>query len=170
MRKEKKRTVGRIVSMMLTLLLICTFPLPTMAEGMTADEYEQAKLEAARACIEGREHDHSLCITTQTNPCHEAGGIQTRGTCAFCGNWGAEFCNQDAIEDSRGTHSYSGGTCTVVYLKSSAFIVCEVCFMRSALWDEESNPPRLAYHYCWEVHQNCGRGNYHVCPVGYYPS
>lgn len=89
--------------------------------------------------------------------------------CPHCGELCGTVCARDAQEYDRGTHSYwSGGikTCTVVYLRSRQRYYCASCNMYAG-WYYNDAGTSIPYHDCWQVHQNCSTGWYHVCPVSF---
>lgn len=70
-------------------------------------------------------------------------------------------CARDLMYKGSGTHSVLfGEDCTYLGYESHGYMVCFNCKYVS-----ES----LGIHYCLEIHQSCGRGEYNVCALQYFP-
>lgn len=153
----------------LILVLLLSFPISVMhaQENSSPEENEQIRLENAMKCLNGEEHDHSLCMEGYNelipcDSCQNFDSVMMTRPCT-CGEVMGKICSREAIEYDRGTHKYNWGTktCTVVYLRSRMKWYCASC--GSTAWVYNDAGTFIPYHDCWQVHQNCGLGYYHVC-------
>lgn len=79
-----------------------------------------------------------------------------RGTCPYCcSEPTVSVCAAEATLEGVGTHWFFG-TCTVHYFISRGAEMCPFCGKIIA---------HYGYHDCWEIHSDCFKGWYDVCPM-----
>ena len=173
MKKKHKNFCSKFMSIIVTMFLIIVNTYSVNAtesadldeKAITADEYEQMKIDNVKKCLCGEEHDHALCEKDQTDSkigvtIKEYSSRTVAPWCSKCGNSYALKCNQDAQEYARTTHK--SGTCTIVYMRSRAKWICGGC--KDYKWDYATGTT-LQYHDCWMIHQSCSLGQQHVCTI-----
>lgn len=143
------KRVKRIFSVIMVMCVLIS------SNGVFAVDhsYESKKLDAAEKCLNDLEHNHDICTSEKT----EEVIIGTRETCSNCGLLAYITCAGDAKSEGEFTHKYglfNTKTCTFVGLTSRAALICASCYTIMEWYD---------YHPCWEVHRDCGRGQYDIC-------
>lgn len=92
--------------------------------------------------------------------------IQPRGMCLNCNTGFTDYvCRGTVVRSETGTHKcglFWTDTCTVEYQYCYSDLTCLQCGNVT----ERGRGP----HLCVEVHSNCDKGNYKVCPCGYWPN
>lgn len=81
----------------------------------------------------------------------------TRYMCVDC-NWFCQtVCAAEGIIDEEWDHStLLTPDCHVTSIISRGAMMCPTCYTVYEVYD---------YHYCWEVHTKCSKGQYDVCPM-----
>ena len=120
--------------------------------------YETNKLNNVTKCMNGEVHDHSVCEDNSEMLHLNIPEVRPMMTCSECGDFAPIVCAAEAIHYASGTHKYGflwTEICNVAYFNSRSASMCIACYTVVEVF---------GYHDCWEVHQDCGRGQYDVCP------
>ena len=158
MRKSFIMLVAGVVTAALTISPVTHGFAATPLDGIVDHSYESYKLETVTKCMNGEEHDHSVCVEQKEGFHLNIPEISPMMTSTKCGRYAPIVCAAEAINYGTGTHKYSflwKDTCTVTYFKSRSASICASCYNVCETY---------GYHDCWQVHRDCGIGEYDVCP------
>jgi len=88
----------------------------------------------------------------------ENDGLMTpKYVCINCYWFAYTVCAMEGRMDSTWTHStLLTRDCKVTLLTSRGAMICPTC---RTVWEQ------YGYHWCWEVHTKCSKGNYDICPM-----
>ena len=150
------------LTMLFTTILVIISTIVSMASSIPNDiidhSYETKKINNIIKCMNGEEHDHGVCEDNSEILHINIPDISPMMTCSQCGDSAPIVCAAEEIHYDSGTHKYGflwTETCNVAYLNSRSASISIACYNIVEVF---------GYHDCWEIHQNCSKGKYHVCP------
>jgi len=154
----KKYSKLFLVALFTTIISTTVSMASSIPNGIIDHSYETNKLNNVAKCMNGEVHDHGVCEDNSETLHLNIPDIRPMMTCGKCGDFAPIVCAAEAKRVGEGSHKYGflwSNTCNVVYFTSRSSSICIACYNIVEVFD---------YHYCWEVHQDCDRGIYDICP------
>lgn len=158
MKKNSKLFLATFFTTILTLISTTVSLASSIPNDIIDHSYETNKLNNLTKCMNGEAHDHGVCEDNSETLHLNTPDIRPMMSCTACGQYAPIVCAAEAIIYDYGTHKYGllwTKTCEVVYINSRSASICDTCYNVVEVF---------GYHDCWEVHKDCGRGEYDVCP------
>lgn len=99
---------------------------------------------------EGEEIDWKLVVGAEHQP-------SPRYVCINCNWFCVTVCAAEGVRGDEWDHStLFTKDCHVTSILSRGAMMCPTCY---TVWEQYD------YHYCWEVHTKCSKGQYDICPM-----